>query len=642
MTMLDRMRRHRNWLKWSLALVVLAFIFFYVPDFLGSPGSQSDQQGPRQMLAEVDGHAITLDQYQRAYFAQVQAYRNAYGANVNEQLLKQLGIGQQILQQLVDEQAALAEARRLGLSATDTEVRERIVRLPAFQENGQFIGEQRYRQLLQMGNPPVAPAEFEENVRRGILLEKLRMAVTDWMTVSDADVEREFRRRNEKVKLQVVALPADRFREGIVPADAELATYFESHKEDFRIGEKRKIRFIPIDVQALRERVAVSQADIERSYNDNLDQYTTPAQIRASHILLKTEGKDEAVVRAQAEKILAEARSGGDFAALAKQYSEDEGSKENGGDLDFFGQGRMVPEFEKVAFALEPGALSDLVKTQYGFHIIKVTDRRAASERPLAEVRDQITEQIKWERAQQQASDIAAALAAEIKSPADMEKAAGPRGLTVKESGFFLRDEPIAGLGPSPEVAAEAFTLKEGDVSPAIRSAQGYAVISVSGTEASKLPTLDQVKDQVREAVVRQKALEAARASAGTLVAALKAAPDFAAAAKQAGFEAKTTELIARGTALPDVGVSQAVEAVAFSLPAGSVSDPIAAETAAVIVKVDERREVTKEEIAAGVQTLRTTLLNERRGRFFSSYMVKAKQRMNIRIDREAVARLFT
>jgi len=461
--------------------------------------------------------------------------------------------------------------------------------------------------------------------------------VTNWITVNDAEVDAEYRRRNEKVKLDVVALVADAFREGLTASDDEVAKYFEGHKDEFRVGDKRKIKFLALDAQKLRERVIVPPQDVERFYNQNLEQYSTPEQVRASHILLKTEGKDENAVKAQAETVLAEARKGADFAELAKKYSEDDASKAKGGDLDFFSRGRMVPEFEQVAFTAEPGTISDLVKSQYGFHIIKVVEKREATVRSLDEVRAQITDQVKWERAQQQASDLATRLGPEIGSPADLDKAAQQNGLTTQESGFFLRDEPIAGLGPSPEVAAEAFTMQKDQVSGALRTAQGYAFITVTGRQDSLVPKLDEVKDKVREAVVREKAATAARAKAASLSASLKGAKDFAAAAKAAGAESKATELIARGSPLPNVGASAAADAVAFSLPVGAVSDPVVTETGAVIIRVIERQDVTPAQTTAGRATLREEMLSDERGRFFSSYMTKAKSRMKIAIHRDAL-----
>jgi peptidyl-prolyl cis-trans isomerase D len=639
--MLDRMRRHKNWLKWSLALVVLTFVLFYIPDFLGFRNGAGSVASHTDVVAQVEGRPVTVAEFRRVYNSQIQAYRGAYGGSINEQLLRQLGIDRQILQQLIDERAALVEAGRLGIDASDSEVRQRILNIPAFQENGQFIGEQRYRQLLSLQNPPISVDEFEDSVRRSIVLEKLRSALTDWIAISDTEIDREFRQRNEKVKLEVVAIPGDRFREGVTATDAEIASHFEGHKDEFRIGEKRRIRFIAVDAQKLRDQVNVLPRDIERAYNQNIEQYTTPEQVRASQILIKTEGRDEAAVRKQAEQVLVEVKAGGDFAALAAKYSEDDASKDKSGDLDFFGKGRMVPEFEQAAFALQPGQTSDLVKTQYGFHIIKVTDRKASSVRTLDEVRQQIADQLKWERAQAQVQQIASELEAEIGKPGDFETAARSHGLSVQESGFFQRDEPIVGLGPSPEVSTEAFSLKDGEVGGPVRTPQGMAFLTVVGRQESRLPKLDEVKDRVREAVIRRKANGLAIAKARELEAALKGETDLAAAAKAAGFEPKTSELLARGGAIPEVGASRAVDLAAFSLPVGSVSDVITTDNAAVIVKVLERKDVEPKEIAAGREALRDDLLNERRGRFYSAYMSKAKQRMKITIDRETLSRLI-
>src|SRR6476619_8471013 len=200
MTMIDRMRRHRNWLKWSLAIVVVSFVLLYIPSFLGD---STQGAAGNAVVASVEGREITAQQFRRVYQQQMQAYRQSYGANVDDRLLKQLGIDQRIVQQMVQEEASLAEAKRLGIKASDAEIRERILALPAFQENGQFIGDQRYRQLLRMQNPPMRPAEFEDQVRRSIVAEKLLAALTGWVTVADADVENEYKKRNEKVKLAV-------------------------------------------------------------------------------------------------------------------------------------------------------------------------------------------------------------------------------------------------------------------------------------------------------------------------------------------------------------------------------------------------------------------------------------------------------
>jgi peptidyl-prolyl cis-trans isomerase D len=636
MTMLDRMRRHRGWLKWSLALVVLCFVLLYIPSFIRDTAQGASNAA---VVADVDGHEITVAQFRRVYEQQMRAYRQSYGANVDEKLLKQLGIDQRIVQQMIEEEAAYAEAARLGITASDAEVRERILALPAFQENGQFIGDERYRQILRMQMPPIRPDEFENQLRRDITVEKLQAALTGWITVSDDDVAQEFKKRNEKVKLAVVSFPADKFRDAATASDADIAKHFDEHKELYRVPEKRKIRFLTIDQEAMRAKAVVTGQQIERFYNDNIQQYSTPEQIRASHILLKTEGKDDATVKKEAEDILAKARSGADFAELAKKYSQDEESAKKGGDLDFFGKGRMVPEFEQKAFSMQPGDISDLVKTQFGYHIIKLVDKKPAETKPLAEVRSQIEDQLKWEEAQAQAQKLADQIATELKSPNDFAKVAASHGLHTSESGFFKQDEPIAGIGLAPNVGQQAFTMKEGAVSEPIRTPQGYAFITVLGKQDSYLPKLEEVKDKVRDDVLKQRAVEVARQKAAAIAPDLKSG-DFEKTAKAAGLEVKTTDLIARGAPIADMGVSPAIESAAFALPAGGVSGPIVTDTGAVVVKVLEKKETTPAELAAAKDSLRNELLNDRRNRFYAAYMTKARQRMNIRINRDTISQI--
>jgi peptidyl-prolyl cis-trans isomerase D len=634
--MLDRMRRHKGWLKWSLAIVILAFIVLYIPSFLNR-----DVAGNNSVVASVDGRDITVARFRRVYQQQMQQYRAQFGANADEKLLKQLGIDQRVVQQMIEEEAALAEAKRLSITATDEEVRERIRTMPGLQENGHFIGEERYRQILSMQNPPMRPDEFEEQVRRGVTTEKLRATLTDWIAVTDKEVETEVRRRNEKVKLSVVSLNADKFRSDVTASDAEVAAHFEEHKNDYKVPDKRKVKYSLIDLQAIRARLTIAPQDVQRSYEDNAQQYSTPEQVRASHILLKTEGKDEAAVKKQAEDVLKQAKApGADFAALATKYSEDDSNSKKGGDLDYFPRGQMVPEFDKVAFELQPGQISDIVKTQFGFHIIKLVDKKPATKKTLDEVKAQIEDQLKWDRAQTEAQRVADDVATKLKKPADFDTVAKPRGLTVSESGFFSRDEPIAGLGMAPAVAQRAFEMKDGEVSESIRTPQGYAFITVTGKQDAYLPKLDEVKAKVKEDVVKRKSVEAAKQRAAAVAAQLKTG-DFAAIAKSAGLEAKTTDLIARGAPVSDAGVSPAIDAVAFKLPVGSVSDPITTDNGTVIIKVLERKDPTPAEVTTAKETTKTEMLNERRNRFFASYMTKAREKMKIDVNREVLAQVM-
>jgi peptidyl-prolyl cis-trans isomerase D len=525
------------------------------------------------------------------------------------------------------------------MKVTDAELRERILRLPAFQENGAFIGDARYKQILAAQAPPIPVEDFERELRRQLQSDKLRDALTGWVTLTDAEVEAEYRKRNEKVKVELVLFNADAYKAGITPTEADVAAHFERNKAAYRVPEKRRLRYLHIDAATLRDRITVTEQDARQRYTETITQYQQPEQVRASHILLKTEGKDEAAVKKQAEAVLAKVTAGGDFAALAKQYSEDEASKEKGGDLDFFGRNAMVKEFDEAAFGLQPGQTSGLVKTPYGFHIIRATGKRAASTQPFELVSAQIQDQMKWERAQQEVGRLAEELDKEIDDAADIDRVAQARGLTAADSPLFSKEEPVPGLGFSPEVSAKAFELERGKVSDALRTPQGAAFITVIDVQASHDAQLAEVRDRVRDAFIAERAGAMAREKASALAGAFKS--NFAAAANTAGLKVQSSDLIARGAAFPEIGVSAPVENAAFALGAGGISDPIATDRGTVIVRVADKQAIDPVKFAGERDQVRGQMLQERKGQFFGSYMTKAKQKMTIDLNEETLQALF-
>ena len=638
MTMLDRMRRHKGWLKWSLALVVLTFVWFYVPAEFNGAG-QGVISGDR--LATIDSRSISVNDFRRRYTAQVQAYRSSYGGSLTDDILQQMQVPQQVLQQMIQEKAELSEAERAGITVSDAEVRAQIIAIPGLQENGQFIGEQRYRQLLAQQVPPMTPSDFEQSVRESLMLDKFRAGLTEWMTVSDAELEREYKRRNEKVTLDVVAVPADNFRAQVNPTDAEISGHYDKNKERYRIPDRRRIKFVRINPAELAATVKVSKEDVERNYNEQLGKYTTPEQIRASHILFATEGKDDAAVRAQAEQVLKEAKSGADFAALAKKYSQDETNAQQGGDLDYFSRGRMVAAFDTAAFALAPGEISDLVKTEFGYHIIKMTDRKPAIVRSVSDpaVYKEIESALLRDQAEAQAAQHADTIAAEGNTPAALDKAAASRGLKIEESGFFARGDMIEGLGPQSPVSMAAFDLADNTVSAPVNGPTGRVIFYVTGKQDSYLPKLDEVRSRVRDDVIQERSVTLAKQRADGLAAELKGAANFQAAAKAAGLEAVTTPAITRDGVIPNIGRSPEIEAVAFSSPVGSVSNAISTPQGAAIVKVASKQDVGPADFAMAKDKFRMEMLGERRSRFYQTYMEKARTKMKIDVDPEALKR---
>ena len=632
--MLDGMRRHKGWLKWSLAVVVLAFIFL-IPGI--GLGPTTDTALPVNVLAQVGEHEITVMEFRRVYQQQIQEYRLQAGGELSDDLLRQLGVDRQLLQQMIDEYTAFSEAERLGIVATDAEVRQRIVSFPGLQEGGQFIGEERYRQLLQVQIPPMSTTEFEENIRRSIIIERLQAAVTQWVSVSHEEVEDEHRRRNEKVRVNVVAFRGDDYRDDIEVTDADIEEFYETESLVYQVPEKRKIRFLLIDDANLADAITPTEAEILEYYEFNIAQYMTVGEVRASQILLRIGDDDEAAVEARAAELTMAARDGADFAELVREHSEDEATIEQGGDLGTFGRGRMLPEVEGASFALGVDEVSDPIKSALGYHVIKVTEKREEFTQPLADVQDTIVSTLKQERAVSRSSALAQAIAAEVSTPEDLDRAAASRGLEVQESAFAAPGEPILGLGLAAEVSSRAFQLQEGQVDGPIGTPVGPAFVTVSDRQDPYVPPLDEVRAQVSDDVLRQKALSLAQARAVEVAASLKTADDFVVAAEAAELTVGSSELLARGGAFPEVGVNSAVEAVAFALPEGGVSDVIEAGSVAAIVHVVERESVTPQQLNDDRDDIRIELLQRRQAQFYRAYLANVAAELPINIDMAAL-----
>ena len=632
--MLDGMRRHKGWLKWSLAVVVLAFIFL-IPGI--GLGPTTDTALPVNVLVQVGEHEITVMEFRRIYQQQIQEYRLQAGGELSDDLLRQLGVDRQLLQQMIDEYTAFSEAERLGIVATDAEVRQRIVSFPGMQEGGQFIGEERYRQLLQVQIPPMSTTEFEENIRRSIVIERLQAAVTQWVSVSNEEVEDEHRRRNEKVRVNIVAFRGDDYRDDIEVTDADIEQFYEAESLVYQVPEKRKIRFLLIDDATLADAITPTEAEILEYYDFNIAQYMTEGEVRASQILLRIGDDDETAVEARAAELTMAARDGADFAELVREHSEDEATIEQGGDLGTFGRGRMLPEVEGASFALGVDEVSDPIKSALGYHVIKVTEKQEEFTQPLADVRDTIVSTLKQERAASRSSALAQAIAAEVSTPEDLDRAAASRGLEVQESAFAAPGEPILGLGLAAEVSSRAFQLQEGEVDGPIGTPVGPAFVTVSDRQDPYVPPLDEVRAQVSDDVLRQKALSLAQERATEVTASLQDADDFVAAAEAAELTVGSSELLARGGAFPEVGVNSAVEAVAFALPEGGVSDVIEAGSVAAIVHVVERESVTPQQLNDDRDQIRIEMLQRRQAQFYRAYLTNVAAELPINIDMAAL-----
>jgi len=422
---------------------------------------------------------------------------------------------QQVLNELVFQKELALEARQLGITVTDKERADRIRQLiPSAFAGGSFVGSDQYAaQVETMSGMGVA--EFEELVGQGLLEEKFRELVTDGMSVSPAEVEQEFRRRNDKIKISYVVIKPDDLQSKIEASDADLSAYFEKNKAKYNLPERRIVQYAFLELEQLRLRANISQDQVRASYAEHIDRYKLPDRAHVAHILFKTVGKTDAEaeeIRKKAEDVVKKAKAGANFGDLAKQYSDDT-SKDKGGDLDWIVRGQTVPEFEQAAFNLPIGSVSDVVKTQYGFHIVKVIDRQMARTQTLDEVYPQILATLQEDQAQRAADDLSAQVSTEIRRSGrvSIDDLAKKFNLKFGQTQPLEAYQPIVVVGNAPELTETIFRLRPGDDSAPIHTNKGYVVISVKEDQPSHPATLPEVRDRVLADYRREKAADLAK-----------------------------------------------------------------------------------------------------------------------------------
>ena len=552
----------------------------------------------------------------------------------------------QILNQLVFEKELEYEAKRLGITVSDQERADRIKQyVPTAFTGGTFVGMDRYSSEVQ-ARFQMTVQTFEELVRQGLLEEKFRKRVTDGVSVGPQELQDEFRAKNEKIKVDYALIKPEDLAAKINPTEAEIKAEYEKNKSRYQVPEKRVVRYALLDTSQLRRNVQISDDQLKAQYQANIQQYQVPNRVHVEHILFMTVGKTDAEVdeiKKTAEDVLKQAKKGSNFEDLAKKYSEDPGTKEKGGDLGWIVQGQTVPEFEKTAFGLEKGQISDLVRTQYGFHIIKVLDKETAHTKPFDEVKESLRSPMALQQADQQASDQADQLAKAIRqsNKVSLDDLAKQFHLTVSETRPVSAADPLLELGNSKEVKDDMFRLRPNELSLPVRTDRGYVVLSVKEINPAHQGTLEEVREQVVNDLKQEEAAKLAKTKADELEKRVKSGEKFDAAAKALGLEAKTSESIARDGSIAGAASGKQL-AEAFQMKAGDVGAPLTLGSNWMVYRVEAKDEPNPADFDKQKKSLEEQLLQSKRNVAFEAFKtaleakLKAEGKVKIMNDKLA------
>lgn len=612
--MLDIMRRKKR-LKAILWVVIfslaLGMLLFFVP------GVNIGNVARDTSAATVDGKDIRIEEYAAAYRRVVKQYNSQTKNRIDPETLKAMGLPKQVLDELISAKVLESIAERFGVRVSEDEVRRAIETYPYFQDQGSFIGIDRYKAVL--ASSDISIEEFEKSMRQNELLKKVRAIVTDSIDISDQELREEFARTNQQTTVYYALLKKDDFMKRVKPMETELQAYFKAHAASYQIKEMRRAQYLQIPLSRVLSMVTVTEQEIAQEWN----QTSHEDIIEAAHILFRVEDPaKEAEVRAKAEAVLKKAKSGADFAELARKYSQDPGSANSGGYLGRIQRGQMVKEFEDAVFALNPGEISELVHSQYGFHIIRSIKRETPT---LESMRGDLTASVRLRKAQELAKQKAEEAFQTAKKNGDLNQAAKEMQnlAEIRDTGLLQKDDVSKEASISPALIEAIFALKDiNAIGNPVEHQMGYIIPKLIEVQMPKPGTFAQFRSQVEKDYIDSKAKELMQAEAKKLSEAARKQGSLEKAAKELGLNVKTSQPFnLSGTPDPEIGSNPVFNQAAFDLEPGSVSNPLQLLDNEVVLQVKSRSPFDEAAFQSQKASLKAQLLQSSQDAFFQDYV---------------------
>lgn len=578
-------------------IVFWAIIATFVGTIFLVWGKGDDASGRGEdYAAKVNDVVVSMVDYQRSYENIYRMYQSLYGEAFTPAIEKSLNLRKVALDSLIDQALLSQEADRLKLEVSKQEMVDAIAKISAFQVDGAFNRDQYVRVLRAQR---LTPDEFESMQERELLVEKARQSLEGGATASDAEVDTEYRDRNEKVNLALLRIDPVYFESRVKIDPTGLAAFFAPKKEEFRLPETAKISYLLVDSKPFVATAKVDEADLERYYQRHLDQFEVAEQIRAAHLLIRVPQGASDAVKAEKKSAIDRLRErivkGEDFATLARAHSEDPGSGAQGGDLGFFARGTMVPSFEGAAFALSVGEVSEVVTTDFGYHLIRLTARQDAQIKPMAAVLDQVRAGALEEKGRELALERAMDLFNINRKGGSLETVAKELNLKVQESDFFPADKAVVVNTPlSKEVSGSIFALQPGELGRPTPLTEGVLFFALKEKRGAHIPELSEVRPAVEAAYRKEKAQDLARSEGNQILAEIRAGKDLALAAQKRSLPVTETGLFARSRTffVPMAGSNEELSKAVFAL---TPTVPVPTKTfdvdgAIIVVQLKERQ----------------------------------------------------
>jgi peptidyl-prolyl cis-trans isomerase D len=633
--MLDLLRKRAQspLIQGTILIIALVFIFW---------GVGGGYRGTINSVAQVNDEIIPYEDFQKAYERLANQYRDQFGGNLPKGLLENLDLQGQVLEQLIQRSLLRQGAREMGIMVSDLEIQQAIEEMEAFRSDGIFNVDQ-YKNILSSSG--MTPTSFEDTMRTDLLAGKVIEYLSRFAKLTPLEINDQFDFDNKEIKIEYVSFQGIDFKDQVETGEEELKSYYEENKENYLTEPQVKLHFLafPYDPEKKPE---IAAEELESYYRQNFNRYSTPEQRNARHILIKTSAEDTEDIlsekRIQAEQVLELARSGEDFAELAKQFSEGP-TGPKGGELGSFTRGRMVKPFEDAAFSLNEGEISDIVETQFGFHIIKLEKIEPAYTRTLEEVKDEIEAQILAQQSRELAFTQATEAYENIIIAGSLDKFSQNSGITIEQTDFFSRKSPENSntevkMATDPSFLNAAFSLNKGELSSLVETPLGYAIIFAADKKEPEIALYEDVEKQVQEDYIGSKSQAMAKETAEAMLTALKVegSESFATEAAKLEITPETSDYITRGPTAGSKLPAQVVN-LGFEL---SDENPYPEEVISVndiyyVFRVMEKRSPSSELFSEKESDFGTGLLERKKSAILASWLANVREKAEIEINEQ-------
>ncbi len=629
--MLDFLRKRKR--SWTVLFLIAVIAFVFALYF----GSSSLQPDPTLgTVAEVNGEPISSRELELRFRRVMQTYRNR-----SRETIDRLNLRMALLDNLIQNRLLLQEARRLGLRLTDEELTDSIAKNPVFQTNGRFNKDLYVRTLRYQR---ITPEQFEQEKREEMIIEKLFDIIRDSVRVTEGEVRERYRLDKEKINLYFIRFSKKDFVPKAEVSAEELKDYYEQNKEALKEPTKVSVEYIAYPYARFASKIQVGQKEIEEYYNLHRDKkYHQKRAVRLRHIFFRLPSQDDTKamekVRSKAEGALGEARAGKDFAELAKKHSEDS-TASRGGDVGFLSKGQLLPDLERIAFALKKGEISDLIKTSFGFHILKLEAIREEKTQTLKEVEKKITGTLQEERGREEAVKAGESDRTKALDGTSLSTLANEGERSVKVTPFFRSEEGLKDVGPVDAFYTSSFALTPEQVSPVVEGPKVAYLIKLKERKESFLPALEAIRGDVTRIVKEKKAMLMANEKGLALLAELKDKKDLQKLASQHGLRLEETGLFPRShSQIPKVGFLDDRQPGGMPLSSGrSIPDQLYTQRDALyLFAFKESQGTDMQSFEKEKSSLVESALQERRQRVLGKFIEGLKVKAKIEVETESL-----